>query len=86
MATDGRCPSYVVISKTFAFLQVNVVFMVIALVTVFRSKRGSIKRNKSMKRLEDNHKPNLDLFKYVLQLLLFDYCVPYYIGATELHS
>ena len=43
----------------------NVVFMVIALVTVFRTKRRSVRRRKSMKHLDSGDRANLDLFKYV---------------------
>ena len=39
--------------------------MVIALVTVFRTKRRSVKRRKSMKDLDSGDRANLDLFKYV---------------------
>ena len=40
-------------------------FMVVALVTVFRTKRRSVRRRKSIKDQNNGEKPNLNLFKYV---------------------
>ena len=39
-------------------------FMVVALTTVFKTKRRSVKRRKSMKNTESGDKARFDLFKY----------------------
>ena len=45
-------------------MQVNIVFMVVALATVFKTKRRSVKRRKSMKNTENGDKARFGLFKY----------------------
>lgn len=45
-------------------MQVNIVFMVVALATVFKTKRRSVKRRKSVKNNESDDKARFDLFKY----------------------
>ena len=49
--------------------QINVVFMVIALATVFRTKYRSVARRKKLKDFGSGDKLNLDLFKYATYLI-----------------
>ena len=44
--------------------QVNIVFMAIALLTVYKTKRRSVQRRKSVKSADSSDKAKLDLFKY----------------------
>ena len=46
------------------YQQINVVFMMIALATVFRTKHRSVARRRKLKDSNSGDKPNLDLFKY----------------------
>ena len=50
--------------------QINVVFMVIALATVFKTKYRSVARRRKTKDLDSGDSPNLDLFKYAMDYVI----------------
>ena len=50
--------------------QINVVFMVIALATVFKTKYRSVARRRKTKDLDSGDSPNLDLFKYATDYVI----------------